>query len=132
MKKLLFILMMFFLLSCNDNKIQKYPVHNTTFISIDTTKFSVDTIKVVKMKHLSSSNLYSLHCKMCHGSDGKGDGVKARHDTTLCPYDLSKVTKPDKDVYYIVLNGEYKMPNQRELTDEDVWVIVVYIKKFKN
>ena len=68
---------------------------------------------------------------MCHGLNGKGDGVKARHDTTICPYDLSKETKVDKEVYYVVLNGTNKMPNQYELIEDDVWLIVIYIKKFK-
>lgn len=134
MKKLFIIpfLLMFmvFIISCNNRPTPEKKFH-TTFIHVDTSKFEVDTVKVVKMKHLTSSNLYMLHCKMCHGSDGKGDGVKARHDSTLCPYDLSKVNKPDKQVYYIVLDGENRMPNQHELSKDDVWVIVVYIKKFK-
>lgn len=109
------------------------PNRETTPISksADTTELQIDTVKAVTMRHLSSSNLYGLHCKMCHGNYGIGDGVKARFDTTICPYDLTKVTKPDKEVYYVVLNGKEKMPNQHELDTTDVWVIVVYIKKFR-
>ena len=98
---------------------------------VDTSRFRADTVKLIQLKHLTSSNLYGLHCKMCHGVYGKGDGVKARHDITICPYDLTKITKPDKEIYYIVLNGQDKMPNQYELDNSDVWVIVIYIKKFR-
>jgi hypothetical protein len=96
-----------------------------------TTQIKVDTVEMVTMKHLTASNLYGLHCKMCHGNYGKGDGVKSRFDTTICPYDLSKVNKLDKEIYYVVLNGERKMPNQYELDTNDVWIIVFHIKKFK-
>lgn len=99
--------------------------------NVDSSHFTIDTVRAIKMNHLTNSNLYDLHCKMCHGVQGKGDGVKARFDTTICPYNLSKVTKPDKEIYYIVLNGEQKMPNQYEIDTTDVWVIVVYIKKFR-
>ena len=107
---------------------------NTTIVepnTIDTTQFQVDTVKITTMKHLTSSNIYGIHCKMCHGNYGIGDGIKARMDTTICPYDLTKITKPDKEIYYIVLNGKEKMPNQYELDTTDVRMMVFYIKKFK-
>ena len=68
---------------------------------------------------------------MCHGNFGTGNGVKARLDTTICPYDLTKENKTDKEIYYIILNGNNKMPNQIELDNEDVWLIILHIKKFK-
>jgi len=127
---LLLLIMMF--TSCNNNNnnsVIEKPIIGS--INFDTSKFQIDTIKVIKYHRFTSSNLYRLHCQMCHGLRGVGDGVKARHDTTLCPYDLRKITKPDKDVYYIVLNGEGRMPNQYELDSTNVWVMVIYIKKFK-
>lgn len=131
MKKLLILLLLLLgllIFSCNNNPISKTP---QLISNIDTNEFHIDTVKVMKMSHLTSSNLYGLHCKMCHGVYGKGDGVKARFDTTICPYDLTQVIKPEKELYYVVLNGKDKMPNQCELDSVDVWVIVVYIKKFK-
>ena len=128
MKRLIMTLLVILFTSCNNEPIIKNTIKST----VDTSQFMVDTVKIVTMKHLSSSNLYGLHCKMCHGNYGKGDGVKARFDTTICPYDLTKVTKPDKEVYYVVLNGKEKMPNQYELDTTDVWVIIVYIKKFRD
>ena len=121
------IILLMILTSCNNKPIIETPNN----IKIDTAQFHIDTVKVMKMKHLTASNLYGLHCKMCHGGNGKGDGIKARTDITICPYDLTKVNKPDKEVYYVVLNGKKNMPNQYELRDSDVWVIVFYIKKFK-
>ena len=105
--------------------------YNNLAITIDTLTFNADTIKIITLKHLTPSNLYGLHCKMCHGVNGLGDGVKARHDLTICPYDLTKVKNPDQELYYIILNGKNKMPNQYELDSGNVWLIIIYIKKFK-
>ena len=69
---------------------------------------------------------------MCHGLNGTGNGVKARYDTSICPYDLSKETKLDKEVYYVVVNGlDDKMPKHQKLQENEVWLIVFYIKAFK-
>jgi len=131
MKRIIFLPILLLIFACN-NPSPKEINTTTTSIEVDTNEFHIDTIKVVKMKHLPASNLYRLHCQMCHGLNGTGDGVKARHDTTICPYDLSKETKLDKEVYYVVVNGvDDKMPNQYELQNDEVWLIVFYIKAFK-
>jgi len=114
-----------------DEDIKLLIAYIKEFQNIDTSLFNIDTIKVIRMENFKSSNLYDFHCKMCHGNKGIGDGVKARHDSTICPYDLTKESKPDKDVYYIVLNGNYKMPGQPELKEDELWLIVLYIKKFR-
>lgn len=118
-------------MSCNKTKVTSEPVK----IEIDTVKYS--EVRYVSAKHFTSSGLYNLHCKFCHGNDGTGDGVVARHNEEICPYDLSKVTKTDKEVYYVVLNGTEHMPDATKpvakhvLTDDDIWLVVVYIKKFR-
>jgi mono/diheme cytochrome c family protein len=80
-----------------------------------------------------------LNCKQCHGEDGKGYGVKVRADSTICPYDLSKLDKPDEEIYYVVLEGKnrmigqhYKLESQHKLSDSTAWIVVFYINKFKN
>jgi cytochrome c5 len=130
MKKLLIFLFAAMLISCNNNPVIETPHRN---IQTDTSKLQIDTVRVITMKRLTASNLYGLHCKICHGNDGKGTGVKSRTSKgIICPYDLTKIRKPDKEIYYIVLNGENKMPNQHELDSNNIWVIVIYIKKFKD
>jgi len=89
-------------------------------------------VKIVTLKELKSTDLYTKNCKFCHGGDGTGNGVKARLNPEICPYDLSKENKPDKFVYYVILNGQEKMPShEQKLSDENIRVLIVYIKKFK-
>lgn len=116
----------------------KYENKESTEISItiDTTKY--EEVRYVGAKHFTSSNLYNLHCKMCHGNDGTGDGVIARyHADEYCPHDLSQITKTDEEVYFVIIKGTEHMPDTSKpvakhiLTDDDVWMIVYYIKKFK-
>ena len=131
MKKIIYLLVLLLIVACNKPAPKEINT-TTTSIEIDTNLFHIDTIKVVKMKHLPASNLYRLHCQMCHGLNGTGNGVKARYDTSICPYDLSKETKLDKEVYYVVVNGlDDKMPKHQKLQENEVWLIVFYIKAFK-
>ena len=140
MKKLLILLLTFVLLSCNRDKVVvDKPTISSGFpeiVQIDTSKY--DEVRFVTAKHFTSSGLYNLHCKMCHGNDGTGNGVVARyHPEEYCPYDLSKVKKPEQEVYYVILNGTEHMPDAKKpvskhiLTDDDIWLVVVYIKKFQ-
>jgi hypothetical protein len=129
MKKLFILSILFlFIVSCNFTKVE--PIKETH----NSNNFIPDTVKIVNLNHFTGTGLYDKHCKMCHGNFGKGDGIKAR-TFKFCPYDLSKVNKTDKEIYYIVLDGidsiSYKMPNQHELSSDDIWLIIFRIKKFK-
>jgi len=142
MKKIIFLLTLVFMvgfISC-DNKIQKnkhiIPNISSEVLPVDSSKY--EEVRYVTARHFTSSGLYNLHCKMCHGNNGTGDGVVARHhQDKYCPYDLSKVTKPDQEVYYVILNGTEHMPSAKKpiskhiLTDDDIWLVVVYIKDFR-
>lgn len=139
MKKLLLLLFTILLLSCNNNKVEKIKTTDGSLlvnIQVDTAKY--EEIRYVNARHFTTSNLYGIHCKLCHGVDGTGDGPIARsHKDEYCPLDLSKVTKPDKEVYYVILNGTEHMPNATKpvakhiLTNDDIWLVVFYIKKFR-
>lgn len=113
----------------------KQPKKISSISTIDTTKY--EEVRYVNAKHFTSSGLYNLHCKQCHGNYGTGDGVLARYNSKICPHDLSKVTKTDQDVYFIILKGGDYMPDATRpvsdhvLTDDNIWMVVYYIKKFK-
>jgi hypothetical protein len=136
-KTVILLLLMFLSISCHRDKIDKIPINTSQTIPIDTTKY--DEVRYVTAKHFTSSGLYNLHCKMCHGNNGTGDGIVARyHKDEYCPYDLSKNKKSEQQVYYIILNGTEHMPDAEKpvskhiLTNDDIWMVVVYIKNFKN
>jgi len=92
----------------------------------------VEKVEIINLGELKSTDLYTKNCKFCHGSQGKGDGIKARTNNEICPYDLSKETKGDKIVYYVILNGQHRMPShESKLNDTSIKVLVIYIKKFR-
>jgi len=140
MKKLFILLALVFgFISCDKktDKENSVPTVSSEIIPVDSSYY--EEVRYVSGKHFTSSGLYNLHCKMCHGNTGAGDGVVARyHKEEFCPYDLSKVKKPDQEVYYVVLNGSGYMPNAEKpvskhvLTNDDIWLVVVYIKKFRD
>lgn len=139
MKKLFILLLVILLASCNRDKVttknDSSAIDTVQTILADTIKY--EEVRYVTAKRFTSSGLYNLHCKQCHGLNGTGDGVLARYNAEICPHDLSKVTKPDQEVYFVVLNGADHMPDASKpvskhvLTNNDIWIVVYYIKKFK-
>ena len=140
MKKLLITLVVIISFISCDNKTNKenqiLTDLSSEIIPIDSSQY--DEVRYVTAKHFTSSGLYNLHCKMCHGNDGSGNGVIARyHKEEYCPYDLSKVEKPEQEVYYVILNGTEHMPDASKpiskhvLSNDDIWLVVFYIKKFQ-
>jgi cytochrome c5 len=110
-----------------------YEMLPITHVEInDTNPDKIYLSQIVTLKELKDKNLYKTNCKFCHGEDGKGDGVKARLNPTICPFDLTKETHNDKYIYYVLLNGENNMPSyNKKLDDNKIKILIVYIKKFK-
>ena len=107
---------------------KKDNIKEQTFNSKDS--LDVEKVEIINLGELKSTNLYTKNCKFCHGNDGSWDGIKARVNPDICPYDLSKESKPDKFIY-VILNGQDKMPSHERLNDTNIKVLIVYIKKFR-
>lgn len=79
--------------------------------------------------------LYSKHCKSCHGTKGKGDGKKAASlDTETGDFSVAAFKdQTDGTIYYKTFFGRDDMPsfNKKITTEEDKWLVVNYVKKFK-
>lgn len=122
-------------LSCNTEKPKSTSdgidsIGKTASDAVSTDSISIITLAEFESEHFKSQSLYVKNCKYCHGGEGKGDGIKARVDTTLCPFDLTNEDKPDKYIYYVILDGREKMPNHKKLSSDQINVLLVYIKKF--
>jgi mono/diheme cytochrome c family protein len=100
--------------------------------------------KYVKMANPVESNaasiaegkeLYTKHCKSCHGSKGKGDGPKAAQLDTECgdftTADFHKQT--DGSLYYKTAEGRKDMPSFKKKIPEanDIWSLVNYMRTLK-
>ncbi len=75
--------------------------------------------------------LYTKHCKSCHGVTGKGDGTKAASLKTTITAFSDKAFKglTDGDKYFRAVIGRDEMPNfEKKLVSEDErWAVIQYI-----
>jgi len=76
-------------------------------------------------------SLYSKHCKSCHGSEGYGDGTKAKDmKGDLGDFSSAEFQKQsDGALFYKSKIGRDDMPEfSKKLTDEDLWLVVNYTR----
>ncbi len=80
-------------------------------------------------------SLWKKHCASCHGSDGLGDGSKAKRlDTPTGDFTSDAFQKQtDGAIFYKSKFGRDEMPNYEKKIryDEDMWHLVNYMRTFK-
>jgi len=76
--------------------------------------------------------LYSKHCKSCHGKEGYGDGTKSKElKTAMRDFSGEEVqSQTDGALYYKSFIGRDEMPNFEKKIgdDEDRWMVVNYLR----
>jgi mono/diheme cytochrome c family protein len=76
-------------------------------------------------------SLYSKHCKSCHGSEGYGDGTKAKEmKGDLGDFSSKKFqSQSDGAIFYKSYIGRKDMPNfEKKMSAEDMWLTVSYMR----
>ena len=76
-------------------------------------------------------NLYSKHCKSCHGKNGEGDGPKADEvDGDLGDFTSKEFqAQSDGALFYKSYIGRLDMPNfEKKMSEEDMWLTVHYMR----
>ena len=80
-------------------------------------------------------NLFSTHCKSCHGKEGYGDGPKAAQLETPCgDFTIEAFQKqPDGSIFYKTMEGRDDMPSfKKKIPDqEDIWHLVNFLRTLK-
>ncbi|MDH3588209.1 MAG: cytochrome c [Gammaproteobacteria bacterium] len=75
--------------------------------------------------------IYDVHCTVCHGSEGKGDGTVGKKFVPP-PMDLSTdyvQLQGEGQIYYTITHGGLAMPFYRDAIKEiDRWHVINYIK----
>ena len=76
-------------------------------------------------------DLYSQHCKSCHGTKGKGDGSKAEKIDISCGDftgpEYAKIS--DGEAYWKTTEGRKPMPSFKEkLGNNERWSVINYIR----
>ena len=88
-----------------------------------------------KEGELIAKQLYSKHCKSCHGKAGLGDGPKANElDTPSGDFSIATFqAQSDGELFYKTTFGRDDMPayDKKISSDEDRWLIVHYMRTFK-
>ncbi|HCM77538.1 MAG TPA: cytochrome C [Cytophagales bacterium] len=92
------------------------------------TKADKENISIAK-------GLYEKHCKSCHGKVGLGDGPKAKElDTPSGDFSKAKFqSQSDGELFYKTTFGRDDMPayEKKISSDEDRWILVHYLRTFK-
>ena len=75
-------------------------------------------------------SLFQKNCAVCHGPEGRGDGVAALAER---PEDLTRIAKPpmfpDGVVAYRIANGVGLMPAWRStLSENQIWDLINFIR----
>lgn len=75
--------------------------------------------------------VYDIHCSVCHGATGKGDGAVGKKFVPP-PMDLSTdyvQLQGDGQIFYTITHGGVAMPFYRDAIEKiDRWHIINYIK----
>lgn len=76
--------------------------------------------------------LYSIHCSLCHGVGGKGDGPIAKYYEKQPPSDLTAsyiAFMFDGNLYRTIAQGFGQMPGLSEnLTPRERWDVINYLR----
>jgi mono/diheme cytochrome c family protein len=79
-------------------------------------------------------DLYSVHCRSCHGKTGLGDGSKAFELESDVKDFTAKTFKSQSDgsIYFKIIIGRDEMPSfdKKIKEEEDRWMLVNYVKSF--
>jgi mono/diheme cytochrome c family protein len=81
-------------------------------------------------------SLYQTKCDSCHGADGRGHGPDSDpdHPAGDLTDGSAAARNPDGVLFYKIWNGRAKpkMPAMKlDLTREDVWRVVAYVKTLR-
>lgn len=79
---------------------------------------------------------YDIDCAMCHGANGNGKGDPGIiSDMSLTMMDFTNPdtlkNRTDGEIFYIIKNGQGKMPGEDRAKTDEIWNLVVYLRSLK-
>jgi len=109
--------------------------HNDPWPVPDKYKNMANPVKSDATSLATGKELYTQHCKSCHGTKGKGDGPKAAQlDTESGDFTKSAFqSQTDGALFYKTSEGRKDMPSfKKKIADQnDIWAVVNYMRTMK-
>ncbi|MGE0882886.1 MAG: cytochrome c [Blastocatellales bacterium] len=118
-----------FVSSCSRNQ---SPVTSATTLPVNVTEDMGNPLSDLVRASNMGRSLYSAHCSLCHGADGK----TAETALGTPPPDLTGEymnSVKDGKLFLAIKNGvrrdgKQTMPPAKDVTDEQVWQMVAYVR----
>ena len=115
---------MSFVNNTQDDKKQK------PWVVPDKSKTAKNPVKSDAASLSAGKDLWTKHCKSCHGTKGLGDGPKSKELETPCPdFSVDLKDQTDGEVFFKTKEGRDDMPSfKKKLPDDnDIWTLVNYV-----
>jgi mono/diheme cytochrome c family protein len=93
----------------------------------------VNTVAKTALSIERGKKLYGINCALCHGYEGRGDGLVGKKLVPPPPNLLGQRVQrlDDSDIFLRITNGFGRMPAfGRRISREGRWDLVNYVKEF--
>lgn len=100
-------------------------------LSVIPEEFPVNPVLPDEISLQRGAILYGIHCQVCHGAQGNGDGpLSSYFDRTPQNLTTTQITSEfDGSVYLTILQGFGQMPSLAEnLTVHERWDVINYVR----
>jgi len=106
---------------------------STKWVAPDSVNNLVNPIEMNEELLLDAKMIYNKNCRSCHGKLGDGTGSGGKELETR-PTDFTNaefIKQTDGSMFWKISEGKDEMKTYKEkLSEEDIWLVVNYIKKF--
>ena len=107
-------------------------VQDTEWVVPEEAKNMVNPVEIDDDGLEIAEELYTKHCKSCHGAEGLGDGTKAAElEASVGDFSAEAFqSQTDGALFYKTSEGRDDMPTfKKKITeDEDRWLLVHYMR----
>jgi mono/diheme cytochrome c family protein len=100
-------------------------------LSVIPEEFPVNPVPSDEVSLQRGAILYDIHCELCHGTQGQGDGPLAQYfDRTPQNLTTSQISAEfDGSVYLTILQGFGQMPSLAEnLSTRERWDVINFVR----
>ncbi|GAB3267700.1 hypothetical protein GCM10027347_36770 [Larkinella harenae] len=115
----------------SDSSARDLMIYNIPADSIEIAERLVNPVPLTEKTLAEGKEYYARFCQHCHGEAGKGDGLVAAQYKGVPNYaSMSGMT--EGHVFHVITHGRNRMwPHGSQITPEDRWKIVHYVRKLQ-